>query len=207
MDLNSTVHSVTDDATAAADRSTHSNQLLPGRSYSTSMISPLIGDLLNEQRGGDTDKRVRSRSVEEIQSAAKMGSPLREYFLDVGKSIGRKGIPSITSDNDLRMQFWRSLPLARHSSPSPHSTPRMLSTESDRDVNSSPLIAEEDIDVSEDVVVEKPYSSAALRESMEHGYSLSLTYLLTHLTTYSLTQSDRVASVAAEDTQQRRARG
>ena len=83
----------------------------------------------------------------------------------------------------------------------------MLSTESDRDVNSSPLIAEEDIDVSEDVVVEKPYSSAALRESMEHGYSLSLTYLLTHLTTYSLTQSDRVASVAAEDTQQRRARG
>jgi hypothetical protein len=171
------------------------------------MISPLIGDLLNEQRGDDTDKRVRSRSVEEIQSAAKMGSPLREYFLDVGKSIGRKGIPSITSDNDLRMQFWRSLPLARHSSPSPHSTPRMLSTESDRDVNSSPLIAEEDIDVSEDVVVEKPYSSAALRESMEHGYSLSLTYLLTHLTTYSLTQSDRVASVAAEDTQQRRARG
>jgi hypothetical protein len=49
----------------------------------------------------------RQRSLSDAITSGKKGSPFRENFTDFGTATGRRAIPTITNDEDLRMQFWR----------------------------------------------------------------------------------------------------
>jgi hypothetical protein len=86
------------------------------------------------------DERQRSLS----NASGKKGSPFRENFTDFGSITGRKAIPTIKNDEDLRMQFWR-----------------IASTSSEKEV------MKENYNEINDDHKESKISSAALRESME----------------------------------------
>ena len=86
----------------------------------------------------------RQRSLSDAITSGKKGSPFRENFTDFGTATGRRAIPTITNDEDLRMQFWR-----------------MVSTSSEK------VMSKENNNETSGEHKESKSSSAALRESME----------------------------------------
>lgn len=76
---------------------------------STQQLQILSKDIEKENEKAISSISERKRSPSDAITSGIKGSPFRENFTDFGTATGRKAVPTITSDEDLKMQFWRTL--------------------------------------------------------------------------------------------------